>query len=502
MNYLVGIDIGTSSTKSVLLEESGTIVAIGQKEYDFDTPRPGWAEQEPEVWWNAAKDTIQQVLQKSNVDPRDIRGIGFSGQMHGPVFLDKSGKSIRSAIIWADQRSAEECREIYDIVGKEGLYRTVCNPVDSGFMTATLLWIKKHEPETYACIHTLLLPKDYVRFRLAGELTTDPSDAGGTSLYDVRQRKWSEEILDMLDLSHSMFPKVSNSIDIAGTISGTVATETGLAAGTPVITGGNDQTMGALASGAIQEGPVMLVIGTGGTLFTTVDSVVVDKELRMHTYPHCIPDKWHLLGAILAGGFCFKWFRNVLSAKGLYSYDEMTCEAAAIPPGSEGAIFLPYLAGERTPHMDSFARGVMFGITIRHTRAHLIRAVMEGVTFAMRDCLEIFKRLHVRPEKIITGGGGALNPLWRQIQADIFGLPLVTVKTQEKSATGAAMIAGIGVGIFSSFEEACRRTVAFGEETLPIREHTTRYEEYYHLYTSLYPLLKDRFAEDFRLFQD
>jgi xylulokinase len=502
MDYLLGIDIGTSSTKSVLLEESGTIVAIGQKEYDFDTPHPGWAEQEPEVWWNAAKETIQQVLQKSNIDPKHIKGIGFSGQMHGPVFLDKSGKSIRPAIIWADQRSAEECREIYEIIGKDGLYRTVCNPVDSGFMAATLLWIKKHEPDTYARIHTLLLPKDYVRFCLTGELTTDPSDAGGTSLYNVRQRKWSEEILDMLKLSHAMFPKVSNSIDVTGTIRNTVAAETGLAVGTPVITGGNDQTMGALASSAIREGPVILVIGTGGTLFTTVDSVVVDQELRMHTYPHCVPDKWHLLGAILAGGFCFKWFRNVLSPKESYSYHEMTEEAAKIPPGSEGAIFLPYLAGERTPHMDSFARGVMFGITVRHTRAHLVRAIMEGVIFAMRDCLEIFKHLHVYPEKIIAGGGGALNPLWRQIQSDILGLPLVTVKTREKSATGAAMIAGIGSGIFASFEEACQRTVAFGEETLPIHEHTISYEEYYQLYTSLYPKLKESFAEDFYLFQD
>jgi xylulokinase len=257
--------------------------------------------------------------------------------------------------------------------------------------------------------------------------------------------------------------------------------------------------MGALASGAVKEGPVMLVIGTGGTLFTTVDSVVVDKELRMHTYPHCVPDKWHLLGAILAGGFTFKWFRNVLSAKQSYSYDEMTEEAATIPPGSEGAIFLPYLAGERTPHMDSFARGVMFGITVRHTRAHLIRAIMEGVIFAMRDCLEIFKGLQVYPEKIIAGGGGALNPLWRQIQADILGLPLVTVQTQEKSATGAAMIAGIGTGTFQSFEDACQRTVVFGEEITPVPEHITCYEEYYQFYTSLYPTLKKSFIGVFHL---
>jgi xylulokinase len=258
--------------------------------------------------------------------------------------------------------------------------------------------------------------------------------------------------------------------------------------------------MGALASGAVREGPVMLVIGTGGTLFTTVDAVVVDQELRMHTYPHCVPDKWHLLGAILAGGFTFKWFRSVLSTKQPYSYDEMTAEAATIPPGSEGAIFLPYLAGERTPHMDSFARGVLFGLTVRHTRAHLIRAIMEGVVFAMRDCLEIFRSLHVCPDRIIAGGGGSLNPLWRQIQADILGLPLVTVRTQEKSATGAAMIAGIGTGLFQTFEDACSKTILFGEEVEPIHAHVDRYEEYYQFYTSLYPKLKKSFAEDFRLF--
>jgi xylulokinase len=420
--------------------------------------------------------------------------------MHGPVFLDEAGKSIRPAVIWADQRSTDECQEIYDLVGKKGLYSTVCNPVDSGFMAATLLWIKKHEPLTYQRIRTLLLPKDYVKFRLTGERVTDPSDAGGTSLYDVRALTWSAEMLDKLKLSHGIFPKVRNSIDIIGSVTSSAAAETGLIEGTPVVNGGNDQTMGALASGVVQEGPVMLVIGTGGTLFTTIDVVVVDQELRMHTYPHCVPGKWHLLGAILAGGFTFKWFRNVLSTKHPYSYDEMTTEAATIPPGSEGAIFLPYLAGERTPHMDSFARGVLFGLTVRHTRAHLIRAIMEGVVFAMRDCLEIFRSLHVCPDRIIAGGGGSLNLLWRQIQADILGLPLVTVQTQEKSATGAAMIAGIGTDLFHSFEDACAKTVVFGEEVEPIQAHTERYEEYYQFYTSLYPKLKKSFAEDFRLF--
>ncbi|MBD3308037.1 xylulokinase [candidate division KSB3 bacterium] len=495
MSYLLGIDIGTSSTKSLLLDESGTLVTTGQQAYDFDTPRPGWAEQDPEVWWTATKESIRQVLHDSRIDPKEIRGVGFSGQMHGPVFLDKAERSIRPAIIWADQRSAAECRDIYETVGKDGLYRTVCNPVDSGFMAATLLWIKRHEPDTYRRIHRLVLAKDYVKYRLTGTLITDPSDAGGTSLYDVRQREWSSEILETLGLSAEIFPQVRPSVDVVGTVHRAAAAETGLAEGTPVVNGGSDQTMGALASGAIEEGPVMLVIGTGGTLFTTVDAVVVDAELRMHTYPHCVPGKWHLLGAILAGGFTFKWFRNVLSAAQPYSYEAMTDEAAQIAPGAEGALFLPYLAGERTPHMDSLARGVFFGLTVRHTRAHMIRAIMEGVVFAMRDCLEIFKQLQVSPEKIIAGGGGTLNPLWRQIQADILGFPLVTAQTPEKSATGAAMIAGVGTESFASFEDACQRTVIFGEETTPIPEHTACYEDYYRFYRSLYPALKERFAE-------
>ncbi len=495
MSYFLGIDIGTSSTKSVLLNESGDVVTLGQHVYDFDTPQPGWAEQEPEVWWNAAKTTIQEILHHSQIDPQEIAGIGFSGQMHGPVFLDGEGNSLRPAIIWADQRSTEECRSIYEILGEEGLYHTVCNPVDSGFMAATLLWMKTHEPDTYDRIHTLLLPKDYVKFRLTGEQVTDPSDAGGTSLYDVRALRWSSKVLETFQFAPDIFPLVRHSTEIIGTVCQAAAAETGLKAGTPVVNGGNDQAMGALASGAIQEGPVMLTIGTGGTLFTTVDAVVVDRKLRMHTYPHCIPGKWHLLGAILAGGFTFKWFRNVLSAAGSYSYEEMTREAATIPPGAEGAVFLPYLAGERTPHMDSCARGVFFGITVRHTRAHLIRAIMEGVVFAMRDCLEIFKRLQVSPENILAGGGGSLNPLWRQIQADILGLPLITVQTREKSATGAAMLAGIGTKHFASFEEGCKHTVIFGEEILPIPEHTTCYEAYYQFYTSLYPALKQNFAD-------
>ena len=494
MRYILGIDIGTSGTKSVLLDERGGVAAVGHQAYDFDTPRPGWAEQDPEVWWDAVNTTIRQILTASRIDPAAIRGIGFSGQMHGPVFLDDAGRSLRPAIIWADQRSEQECRDIYEMMGVAGLHRTVGNPVDSGFMVATLLWIKRHEPETYRRIYTLLLPKDYVKFRLTGIRVTDPSDAGGTSLYDVRQLAWSQEMLAALDFSSAMFPEIRPSGEMIGAVTPEAAAATGLQAGTPVVNGGNDQTMGALASGVITPGDVLLMIGTGGTLFTTVDAVVVDPGLRMHTYPHCIPGKWHLLGAILAGGLPLKWFRNLVSPDAPLSYNDMTQEAATVPPCSEGVIFLPYLAGERTPHMNRAARGVFFGLSHTHTRGHLTRAIMEGVMFAMRDCVELFKELGVRPTRIIAGGGGASSQLWRQIQADILQLPVITAQTPEKSATGAAMIAGVGAGVFASFEDACQRMVTFGEELAPIAANAPRYEETYQIYRALYPSLQPHFA--------
>jgi len=491
MDYMIGIDIGTSGTKSVLLDSAGTIAAVGHSAYDFDMPRPGWAEQEPEVWWQAAKITIGRILQESGVNAQQIKAVGFSGQMHGPVFLNAQGQSIRPAIIWADQRSAEECRRIYEILGKEGLYQTVCNPVDSGFMAATMLWLKHHEPDSYQQIDRLLLPKDYVKFRLTGKLVTDPSDAGGTSLYDVRSLAWSDAMLTKLGISPALLPVVRPATDIIGIVSAPAASETGLAAGTPVINGGNDQTMGALAAGVIAEGPVLVMLGTGGTVFTTVNSPLVDPELRMHTYPHCLTDRWHLLGAILSGGFSLKWFRNILGTA--LSYEEMTAEAATTPPGAEGLIFLPYLAGERTPHMNSFATGVFFGLTVRHTRAHLIRAVMEGVGCAIRDCLELFAELGVQPRNIIMGGGGAHSELWRQIHADILNLPVLPVHTPESSATGAAMLAGIGIGIFPSVREACARTVQLGQEMRPRNEYRETCERLYQRYRALYPALQEHF---------
>ena len=491
MNYMIGIDIGTSGTKSVLLDSAGAIVAVGHSAYDFDMPRPGWAEQEPDVWWQAAKATIDRILQDSGISAHTIKAMGFSGQMHGPVFLNAHGQSIRPAIIWADQRSTQECRQIYELLGKEGLYQTVCNPVDSGFMAATILWLKQHEPGNYQQIDRLLLPKDYVKFCLTGELVTDPSDAGGTSLYDVRSLTWSDAILTKLDISPEFLPVVRPSSDVIGTVSAQAARETGLVAGTPVINGGNDQTMGALAAGVIAEGPVLVMLGTGGTVFTTVNSPLVDPELRMHTYPHCLAERWHLLGAILSGGFSLKWFRNILGTS--LPYEQMTAEAATAPPGAERLIFLPYLAGERTPHMNSFATGVFFGLTVRHTRAHLTRAIMEGVACAIRDCLELFAELGVSPHNIIMGGGGARSELWRHIHADILNLPVLPVHTPESSATGAAMLAGVGSGIFSSTREACARTVQLGQETPPRPEYRETYERLYQRYRALYPALQEHF---------
>lgn len=491
MGMTLGIDIGTSGTKCVLLDADGAVTAVGYAAYDFDTPKPGWAEQDPDVWWQASVNTIQQVLHHSQAAPDAIEGISFSGQMHGPVFLDAEGRSIRPAIIWADQRSAPQCREIYEKLGIEGLHRAVGNPVDSGFMAATLLWLKQHEPENYGRIHRLLLPKDYVKFRLAGEMVSDPSDAGGTSLYDVRQLCWSDDIMTAFDIDPAIFPAVRPSSDIIGAVSQQAASETGLRAGTPVINGGSDQTMGALASGMIEAGPVLVMLGTGGTVFTTIASPVVDPELRMHTYPHFLLNRWHLLGAILSGGMSLKWFRKILGAS--LSYEEMTAEAAQTPPGAEGAVFLPYLAGERTPHMNSSATGVLFGLTVRHTRGHVIRAALEGVACAIRDCLELFAQLGVRPESIVMGGGGAHSEVWRQIHADLLNLPVVSVHTPESSATGAAMLAGVSSGLFASLQDACERTVHQGDSLMPRPQFHDAYEDLYQRYRALYPALKAQF---------
>jgi xylulokinase len=492
MSYLLGIDIGTSGTKSVVMDESGTIQGFALYEYDIDTPNPGWAEQNPLVWWQGTVETIRRALANAHIDSQDIAGIGFSGQMHGTVFLDPSFNVIRPAIIWADQRSAPQCRKIYKEVGQDLLARLTANPIAPGFMAATLLWIKAHQPETFETLHKIVLPKDYVRFRLCGEIATDVSDAAGTLLFDVPRRCWSAELLDRLGIPKDLLPNVNESTDIMGQVSKPAAAETGLAAGTPVVAGGADQPVAALGNGVIKEGLVLSTIGTGGQLFTPIKRPRFDPKLRTHTFCHVLPDEWYVMGATLCAGLSLKWFRDNI---GPAPYDQLSAEAQEVSLGSEGLLFLPYLVGERTPHMDPTARGVFFGLTLRHGRGHLVRAILEGVVLSMRDSLEIFKELGLRIDRIIASGGGAKNHLWRQIQADVFGTEVMTTSIREQAGVGAAMLAGIGTGLFNGPGEACDQIISYHRTTHPIAENCERYNDLYEIFKGLYPKMKEDFGK-------
>jgi xylulokinase len=489
MEYLLGIDIGTSAAKALLINESGEVTALAGEEYQIDTPRPGWAEQDPDTWWDAAKLSICKVLRRSSVNPQRISGIGLSGQMHGTVLLGKDLRVIRPAIIWADQRTKRQCDQIYANIGRERLIRITANPVAPGFMAPTLLWIRENEPKKFEATDKVLLPADYVRFRLCGKVCTDATNASSSLLFDTRQRHWSAELLEELGLPSGVFPPVIESTAVAGRVTRQAALETGLAEGTPVVTGGGDQPIAAVGNGVIAPGNLLSTIGTGGQLFGPLDEVIVDPQLRIHTFCHVLPGKWFLMGAILSAGLCLRWFRDNFGG----SYAELDREAATIPVGSDGLLFLPYLIGERTPHMDPNARGMFFGLSLCHSRAHLIRAIMEGVVLAMRDSLEIMRKLGTEPHRLIASGGGARSALWRQIQADVYNMELTTAEVPEQAAFGAALVAGVGTGVYESVETACQKTITYSSPTYPIQENVRRYQEYYQVFKGLYPKLKGDF---------
>jgi len=485
MDLLLGIDIGTSGTKSVLVDAKGHILGIAYRTYAFDTPHVGWAEQDPEVWWRATVETVQDVLGSIRVAPDRIRGVGFSGQMHSLVPLDEDRRPIRPAILWADQRSVAQVRRIYGHVGREQLARLTGNPVATGFMAASLLWMRENEPGPFRRIRRAILPKDYVRMRLTGEVGTDVTDASSSLLFDTADRKWSDELLGLLDLDRGMLPDVGESQAPAGEVGEDAARMTGLSRGTPVVLGGGDQPMQAVGNGLVFPGVASSTIGTGGQFFTPTERPAYDPELRTHTFCHAVPGMWNVMGASLCGGMALKWFReNVVDGA---SFEELSEEASAVFPGSEGLIFLPYLVGERTPHMDPDARGMFFGLTLRHTRAHMARAIMEGVAFALRDSMEIFRGLGLRMDRILASGGGARSPVWRQIQADVFGRRLYTTRAREQAGLGAALVAGAGVGIYASVAEACREVVRTDDTTTdPDPERVGLYDRVYEIFRDLY----------------
>ncbi len=477
-----------------MVDEAGVVLADADADQPLLVPRPGWAEQDPEQWWTSTQHAVAAAMAQVRRLPRgvEVAAVGLSGQMHSSVFLDDAFEVIRPALLWADTRTTAECREITETLGMDGLHRTVTNRALEGFTAPKVLWIRRHEPGSYERLRHLLLPKDYIRYRMTGELATEPSDAAGTLLYDVRERRWSSDVLDALDLDGAILPEVVGSADVSGRVTAVAADALGLQARLPVVGGGADNAAGAIGSGVVGQGTVQSSIGTSGTMLMPTASPLVDSEMRLHTFNHCAPDAWYLMGVILSAGNAMRWLRDVVSPGG--SYDTLTAEAAAVPPGSDGLCFLPYLTGERTPHNDSAARGVFFGLHLGHTRAHLVRAVMEGVCFALRDSLELMRPFADDDVQIRAIGGGARSALWRQMQADVFGAPVAGMGEGGRPAYGAAALAAVGAGIFGAITEAIDAWVATEPVSDPAPARVRAYDELYQEWRELYPSLEARFA--------
>lgn len=503
MAYLLGIDIGTSGTKTVLFNEMGDTIASAIGEYPLYQPHIGWAEQEPEDWWQATVDTIKQVLDTSGVNPADIKGIGLSGQMHGMVLLNKEGNVLRSSIIWCDQRTQEECHKITEIIGKERLIEITANPALTGFTASKVMWVKNHQPDIFEKIYKILLPKDYIRYKLTGEFATEVSDASGMQFLDVPKRTWSGEILNKLGLDYKWMPAVYESQEVSGKVTKKVAQLTGLAPGTPVVGGGGDQAAGAVGNGIVKPGVISSTIGTSGVVFAHMDEVNIDPRGRVHTFCHAVPNTWHVMGVTQGAGLSLQWMRNNFGAAerelaeflDIDPYELMTKEAQKAAPGCEGLIYLPYLMGERTPHLDPYAKGVFFGLSAKHGRNEMIRTVMEGVAYSLRDCLEIIKGMGVSVSEVRASGGGGKSSLWRQMQADIFNNPITTINSSEGPALGAALLAGVGTEVYNSVPEACEAAIKTISVQQPIEANVNVYDKYYEVYKELYHALKDSYKK-------
>jgi len=495
---LLGFDVGTTGGKALLIDADGRVLASATTGYPLATPRPLWSEQDPSDWWTAAVTSIRQVLH--GVDARRVAAVGLTGQMHGLVLLDARGTVLRPCIMWNDQRTGAQCAEITRRIGERRLIELIGNPVLPGFTAPKIAWVRAHEPEVYTRIVHVLLPKDYLRYRLTGAFATEVSDASGTALFDVRHRRWSEEMLAALEIPRDWLPECHESVVPSARISPEAAAETGLPAGVPVVGGGGDQAAQAVGCGVTGEGIISVTLGTSGVVFAASESYRADPDGRLHAFCHAIPDRWHLMGVMLSAAGSFRWFRDALGqeevararAEGRDVYDVLTDEAAAAPAGCEGLVFLPYLTGERTPHPDPAARGVFFGLTLRHRKPHLIRAVLEGVAYGLRDSLELMRALGLRVDQVRASGGGARSALWRQILADALESEIALVNVTEGAAYGAALLAGVGAGVFASVEEACARTVRVVERVAP-GPAAAVYREYYRVYQDLYPALAPQF---------
>jgi xylulokinase len=494
MSFFIGIDVSTTATKALLMNDRGKVIAVASIEYDFDTPHPLWSEQNPDLWWKGTVVGIRQVLSESEIDPSSVKGIGLTGQMHGLVLLDEKGQVIRPAILWNDQRTGDQCDEIRKRLGKKQLIEITGNDALTGFTAPKILWIQEQEPDAWNETRQILLPKDYVRYRLTGEYGTDKAGGAGTLLFDVEKRDWSERVLELLDIPADYLPKTHEGPEITGLVTKEASNLTGLPVGTPVVAGGGDQAAQAVGVGAVVSGVIALTLGTSGVVFATVENPFIEPEGRLHAFCHAVPDRWHLMGVMLSAAGSLRWYRDTFAPT--IEFDTLLKPAKDIPSGSEGLLFLPYLTGERTPHPDPFARGAFVGLTVRQTRAHMTRAVLEGVAYGIRDNFELIRSVGLKEiEQVRISGGGARSDLWRQILADVLSVELVTVNTTEGATYGAALLAAVGAGIWSDVETACRSIVEITGGNNPNPAAAIHYDHMYDLYRNLYPTLKETFHQ-------
>ena len=488
---LLGVDISTTGAKALLINQNGEVIASATTALTLQTPYPLWSEQNPEAWWQGVKTSIQEVLAGREPAAGAIAAIGLTGQMHGLVMLDEAGQVLRPAILWNDQRTGAQCNRIRERIGRQHLIQLTGNDALTGFTAPKILWVQEHEPEIFAQTRHVLLPKDFIRYRLTGEFGMDKAGGSGTILFDLQARTWSDELLEALELPREWFPPTFEGPEISGKVSKLAAEETGLKAGTPVVGGAGDQAAGATGVGAVEAGIIALTLGTSGVVFAPTETALIEPEGRLHAFCHSSPGRWHFMGVMLSAAGSLQWYRDTI-APGM-SFDALVEEAGQIPPGSEGLIFLPYLTGERTPYPDPYARGAWIGLTIRHERAHMTRAVLEGVAFGLKDSFELIRAAGLGSiSQVRVSGGGAKSQLWQQILADSLGVELVTVNTTEGAAFGAALLAGVGAGIYSSVPEACQQMISLTGSTPPSGDQAA-YQDFYPRYKALYPALADQF---------
>ena len=487
--YLLGIDVGTSGTRALVIDEAGRVVSSATEDHQaFVSPQIGWAEQNPCDWWRACGLAVRRALAEAKLSGDQISCVGLSGQMHGAVLLDEQDRVVRPALIWCDVRTEKQCQELTAQIGAEQIIRLTCNPALTNFTLTKCLWVRENERENWRRVRSLMLPKDYVRFQLTGERATDVADASGTLLLDVAHRRWSKAMLNLVQMDESLLPNLYESPEICGRIADAGAAATGLQKGTPVVAGAGDQAAGAVGMGVVSPGAVSATIGTSGVVLAATDHPALDARGRVHTFCHAVPGRWIAMGVTQAAGLSLRWFRDQLG--GQQSYESLTAEAAGAPPGCEGLLWAPYLMGERTPYLDPAARGMLFGLTASHTRGHVIRAILEGVAFSLRDTVTIFQEMEVPIKKVRLGGGGGRSALWRQMQADIYGRAAETVEAEEGAAYGAAILAGVGVKTWSSVDEACESVVRVSENIAPDAEHSLILEQAYTTYQRMYPAMK------------